>query len=229
MLNRVDFIPSDFEDIIQQKGYNLNWSKSVACPCIDPATSHAVPDCINCDGRGRYFYESENIKGIITRQNKELQIGETIGTLEPGDAFLTVSHDKFLSIYDHITNMDSTTVFTETIIHSDKSGDWLRYPSIGNVLAAFTQTDARGPVVVLKQNEDFTLSDSQIIWISVKKPNDQQGVSFRYMYNPVWQVTKTVNYVRDTQLVFGNPTDTPVKMPIRVQIQLEYLGTGILN
>src|SRR5579872_2289305 len=213
MLTRVDFTTDDFEQIIQQKGYLLLWEKQAPCPCIDPATSHAVPDCVNCDGRGKYFYESVTIKGIITRQNKELQIGDAIGALEPGNAYLTTSHTNFVAPFDRITNLDSLTLYTETVVHSNKTGDELRYPVIGNVVFAVTQTSATTRAIALKQNVDFTISGNKITWISQNTPADQLGVSFRYFYNPVWLVTRNINYVRDTWVTFNNPVDTVVTMP----------------
>jgi hypothetical protein len=229
MLPRADFRPRYFEDFIQQKGYRVLWEKSVPCPCIDSKTMHPVPDCKECDGRGRNFYASETIKGLITRQDKELQIGDAIGALEPGRAFLTVSHDKFLSPFDRITNLDSTTVYSETLLHSEKSGDWLRYKPIGNILEAFVQPTRYSSLVSLKQNQDYKVGDDNSIeWlIATNRPANLQGVSLRYFYNPVWLVTNLVNYVRDTWVTFENPVDTSMNLPIRAEIRLEYLGMGV--
>jgi hypothetical protein len=228
MLVRVDFSPQDFEDIIQAKGYRILWEKAMNCPCIDSATLRVVADCNQCDGRGKFFYQSENIKGIITRQNKELQIGDAIGILEPGSAYLTVSHNKFVSQFDRITNLDSSALYTETLFHSDKQGDWLRYVPVGNVVAALTQPTRTSPVITLQQNQDYKLQGNQLIWLSgTNKPKDKQGISVRYNYNPVWLVTNVINYVRDTFVQFGNPTDTFTPMPVRVEMRLEYLGSGV--
>lgn len=230
MLVRVDFSPQDFEDLIQEKGYRILWEKSMNCPCLDPTTTHGVPNCNQCDGRGKFYYSSETIKGIITRQNKELQIGDAIGTLDPGSAYLTVSHNKFLAPFDRITNLDSLTLYNEVMYHNEKYGDWLRYPPVGNVIEAVTQPKRTAPVISLQQNVDYKIVDNQLQWLSAtNKPADKQGISIRYNYNPVWLVTQTINYVRDTFVKFGNPVDTNVAMPIRVEIRLEYLGSGVTS
>jgi hypothetical protein len=226
-LARVDFNPQDFEDIIQQKGYRVLWEKNLICPCIDPVTLHPVPNCVNCDGRGKYYYDPKEIRGLITRQTKELLIGEALGVLESGTAYITVSHDNYINKFDRMTNLDSTVKYQETVIHDDKTGeaDWLSYPVATTVEVAITQPTRTSPLVTLVQNIDFTIeADGKIDWISAKKPRDKQGVSFSYYMHPVWEVISIPNYVRDTWVLQGNPTDTVSKLPIRAEIRLEFLG-----
>lgn len=223
MLTRVDFNPQDFNDIIQQKGYNLQWEQSVICPCIDLATKRGVSGCPQCNEKGRYYFQTTKIKGIITRQNKEVQIGDALGVLEPGDAYLTVPASIQLTEFDRIINLDSIAVYSEVVIHSETQEDALRYPPIGNVIGAFIQPTRHSNIVTLKQNVDFTIDSMGVItWISaVNKPKDNTGVSFRYNRHPSWIVLNTPNYIRDTLVLNGNPTDTFTAMPIRVQIRLE--------
>jgi hypothetical protein len=224
-LNRVDFDTQAFEDLITQKGYRINWEVGSLCPCIDPVTNHALPDCPLCDGRGRYYGSAQQIKGIITRQNKEINIGDAMGVLPPGEAYLTTSHTNQMSLWDRITNLDSVVVNSELFFHDETGGDWLRYQPIGSVLSAFTTDSRLGPIRALIQNKDFKINpDNSISWLSDNsRPKVKQGVSFRYNHNPVWIVINNINYVRDTMVLFGNPVDTPVPMPVRVQMKLEYL------
>lgn len=225
MLNRADFNPQDFEDIIQQKGYRLLWEQSVNCPCIDPLTGHAVEECPHCDARGHLYFNNNNIKGIITRQNKEMELGDAIGVLEPGEAYLTTSSTNKLSEWDRITNLDSLAVYHETLIHNETGTDQLRYPPIGNVIVAVMQPSRKANLVQLKQNVDYELDANGIIsWLTTNKPPNRQGISFRYNYHPVWLVINTPNYVRDTFVTQGNPVDTFSAMPVRVQIRLEQFG-----
>lgn len=225
MLNRADFNPKDFEDLIQQKGYSLRWDQSVNCPCIDPATGHAVEECSQCDSRGHLYYNSAQIKGIITRQNKEMQIGDAIGVLEPGDAYLTTSATNKLSEWDRVVNLDSLAVYHETIIHNEKGVDKLRYPPVGNVIVAVCQSTRNSNIIHLQQNVDYDLNaNGTISWLSKSKPTLNMGISFRYNHHPVWLVINTPNYIRDTFVKQGMPTDSFSAMPVRVQIRLEQFG-----
>lgn len=225
MLNRADFNPQDFEDLIQQKGYRLRWEQTVNCPCIDPATMHAVPECPVCDARGHLYFNSQIIKGIITRQDKELEIGDSIGVLKPGEGFLTTSATNKLSEWDRVTNLDSQAVYHETILHSEIE-DQLRFPPVGDVITAVTQPN-RNTLVTLRQNVDYTVDANGIItWISNNKPAANQGISFRYYHHPVWLVIDTPNYIRDTFVTEGVPVDTSVAMPVRVHIRLEQFGNA---
>jgi hypothetical protein len=227
-LARVDFNPQDFEDIILQKGYRILWEKVMRCPCLDPTTGRAVQGCPRCDSRGKFYYASSEIKGIITRQDKEAQIGDIMGVLEPGDAFLTTSATNKLSMFDRITNLDSTVVYDEILVHDDKEGDWLRFvPTVVDVAAY--QTTRTSDLTFLVKDTDYTVAnDGKLSWLTTNKPAHGQGVTFRYQYHPVWTVLDTPNYVRDTfvKLVGG---DTNTQLPVRVHIRLEQLGKSVPN
>jgi hypothetical protein len=224
-LTRVDFNPQLFEDLILQKGLRIKWEKAVNCPCIDAATTRPVEGCVNCDSRGKLYFGASEIKGLITRQNKELEIGDTLGVLEPGEGYLTTSSVNRLTIWDRVTNLDSVAIYHEVLIHDETGGDWLRYPPVGLVDFAVHQPSRTSPQVILQQNTDFTVdADGKIQWLSANKPKANQGISFRYVHNPVWLVINTPNYVRDTFVIQDKTVDTPTALPLRVQIRLEHLG-----
>lgn len=225
-LARVDFLATDFTDLITQKGYNVKIEFSVRCPCIDPSTGRGVPNCSNCDGRGNYYYQSTNTKGLITRMNKEVQMGDSIGALEPGYAYLTLPHTSFISVFDRVTNLDSTVIYSEVVLHNGTE-DSLTYVPVGSVLYAAIQASPTSPIVPLNQGTDYTLDvDGNITYSEALSPTltSGQGITFRYYCNPIWIVKDTNNYVRDTFVLFGNPTDTFTNMPIRALMKLEFMG-----
>lgn len=225
MISRVDFNVQDFEQLIEQKGYRLQWEKATICPCIDPATNHGVEGCPQCDGRGKYYYSSSEIKGVITRQNKELQIGDVFGALEPGEAYLTVPAKYKLSQFDRVTNLDSIGVYSEVIIKDLEDDDYLRYTPIGAVDFAGYQPTLKSNIINLVQGVDYTFdADGKITWLTANKPAANTGFSFRYNCHPVWLVTTMPNYIRDTFVANEGLADTAKAMPLRVSIRLEHLG-----
>lgn len=226
MLRRVDFKVTDFNDLITEKGYRLRWSQRVRCPCVDPATQRGVEGCPQCDGRGNFYFGFTEIKGIITRQDKELQIGESVGALEPGDAYLTTSSNNKLGFQDRITNLDSVVMKMETLLHTETGTDQLSYPPVEPISYAAWQPTKNSNVIPLTEGADYSIDANTgiITWLNNNKPNDGSGVSFRYICHPVWLVWDVPNYVRDTFVKFGNPTDEWEAMPLRVRMRLEFLG-----
>lgn len=222
---RVDFNELDFENLINQKGYDILWEQQLRCPCVDPITGRVTPDCVNCSARGFYYLPGVQIKGIITHQSKEVNLNDMRGVLEPGEAFLTVTHDNFIGAFDRITNLNSTTIYSETVIYNPNLGNSLRYPPVGNIVSCITQPGQNVPVVQLVQGTNYTVdSQGNLTFITAMQP--QQAISIRYFYNPVWIVHADVNFVRDTYVAFQEPVDTFVNMPIRVKMRLEALNSG---
>lgn len=228
MLSRADFSPQLFTDLINQKGYNLKIEYSVICPCIDPTTGRPIDNCSQCDGRGNYFYNSVTTRGNITRLNREAIMAESMGALEPGNAYLTLPHGTFVAVNDRVTNLDSTAQFGEVIQHSP-NGDFLRYPPVGNIIFAGIQNSPTSEVQSLVQNTDFSVnSTGEITWISSTGLglSNGQGVAFRYYYNPVWIVINMINYVRDTQVANFMPQPTFENLPVRCLMRLDYMGSS---
>jgi hypothetical protein len=158
--------------------------------------------------------------------NKEVQLGDSIGTLEPGYAYLTLPHTEFISVFDRVTNLDSTVIYSEVVLHNGTE-DSLTYPPIGPVVYAAIQDTPSSPIVPLNQGTDYTIDDEGNITYSTALTGtltSGQGITFRYYFNPVWIVKDTNNYVRDTFVIFGNPTDTFTNMPIRALMKLEFMG-----
>jgi len=231
VLQRVDFDPQQFIDLINTKGLNLLWEKQIPCPCVDPTTRQAVADCNVCDGTGRYYYTSSTIRGLINREQKQPDAQHNLGILNLGEAYLTVEHVNFMSLFDRITNIDSQVIFNDMVLHTNNvnSGDWLSYTPVGNVLYAVTST-AKNTVTPLVQGTDYTLgTDGKITWVTETVSTEGQAVSFRYMTRPTWIVMDTPNYIRDTFVKFNNPTDEFQMMPVRFMIKLEFLGGNGAN
>lgn len=225
MLTRVDFLGTDFTDLITQKGYSVLIENNIKCPCVDPDTLRTVPDCVGCDGRGNYYYTSYNTKGMISRMNKESQKGDPIGLLEPGYAYITLPQGSQLTMNDRVTNLDSTVIYSEVMLHSDV--DQTRYNSVGRIVFAGIQASKLAPLQPLVQDVDFTIGHNGILSYSpalAAQLSSGQGISIRYYCNPVWIVKDNGNFIRDTFVTFQQPSDLFTNLPVRALMKLEFMG-----
>lgn len=76
----------DFAQAIKDKGYLVEITKAMTCPCQDPATGNALSDCMNCGGTGYFFVEKKESKVVIQSLNLTKKFNEwtenNIGTVE---------------------------------------------------------------------------------------------------------------------------------------------------
>lgn len=140
--NRVDFITSDFERAIADKGYRIAWSRALLCPCIpvNTQTEQADPNCTLCRGSGwLYFAPSKaTLNKLIVGELDEVQtrivqdkgaviegLMSGIVTAEKpydeinrritGTLSLSVRPENKIGYHDRIVNLDSVISFSQIL------------------------------------------------------------------------------------------------------------------
>jgi hypothetical protein len=216
---RTDFNVQEFYRIIEQKGYIVNWSKASVCPCI-PKDGPGQPDfnCPLCYGKGRYWYDAQTIKGIMTNFNDELkynQIGETLA----GTSYFTTLATNKLSFWDRLSNRHSKVRYSEVVIKGTHGGtDNLRFVPL-KVLSLRTIS------TVYQSNVDFTVDSktSIVTWLPIdNEPNSGERYSIEYMMHPSWIVIDLPNVLRDTYIKHKLPGIGLAELPVRAVVRLEY-------
>ena len=219
---RVDFNVVEFYRLMEQKGYTLRWEKSALCPCI-PKDSHGQPDvnCSLCLGKGRYWFEPKDIKGIMTSFQETAKWDQT-GEIMQGTHYLTTLPENKLGFWDRITNIHSIIRYSE-IVEKGKYG--------GSDRLRFKQTavlNLRTVQKVYVKNVDFNynLDNQSIDWIG-EQPNTGLQYSVEYETHPRWIIIDLVNVLRDTQVKSKKAGVQHQPMPVRAVVRLEFYVTPV--
>lgn len=85
--------PSEFNSLIQTLGQTILYRPAVMCPCRDPHSGAAQPDCPTCHGRGVFWRKGETTYLGLTglKQAREFR---DFGLLDSGDVVLTIPSDS---------------------------------------------------------------------------------------------------------------------------------------
>jgi hypothetical protein len=214
---RSDFQVIEFYKIIDQKGYEITWEKSAICPCI-PKDSHGQPDvnCPLCLGKGRYWFDPKNIKGIMTSFQEEARWNQT-GEIMSGTSYITTLPENKLGFWDRMTNVHSLVRYSEIVVKGNHDiSDRLRFKP-ADVLQLRTVKD------VFTKNVDFKLNEvnQTIDWIG-NQPNTGIQYTVEYECHPRWICIDLVNVLRDTQVKSKKPGITFTPMPVRAVVRLEF-------
>ncbi|HCE08552.1 MAG TPA: hypothetical protein DEQ40_08120 [Oxalobacteraceae bacterium] len=110
--------PDAFNGFLIGVGQQFAWRQSFACPCVNPASGAAKPNCPLCNGKGQMW--AAEVAGIagMTSQNQKKGFAN-FGTWEPGDAVLTVGSDSPLygaGQYDRFRAINSTQRFSQIVV-----------------------------------------------------------------------------------------------------------------
>jgi len=190
---RADFNPTEYDQAILSKGYDLWWSRSAPCPCSNNVqTEQPNILCTLCKGTGFYLFLPEptviaggtkdrygnevvvspdgkaiSIKAIMTSMTQDVQVFEKFGEWVFGTSRVTTQAGNRLGYRDRLTAMKSEMVYAQ---HIDYAG--------GDVIAVVGDRNKQGlryPMVrvhdfrsvdtVYRENRDWILTvDGEIQW-----------------------------------------------------------------
>lgn len=191
---RADFRPTEFDQSIQTKGYDMWWSRSAPCPCQNNDQTDQ-PDilCKLCGGDGFYQFlpdpaiangalvdrfgnpvtvhdngKAVQIKVLMTSLTQDVQVFEKFGEWVFGTARATTQAYNRLGYRDRLTAVKSEMVWSELIEYA--GGDTI--PVVG----ARSKAGLRYPIVRLhdfrsvargfKKGEEYQVNDAgEIEWL----------------------------------------------------------------
>lgn len=85
--------PAAFNAHLNHLGQDFTWRKAYACPCVNPHSGAAKPNCPHCDGKGRLWDAAIPGKaGIVGRD--QLRKFADFGLWDQGDIMLSIPSDS---------------------------------------------------------------------------------------------------------------------------------------
>lgn len=113
--------PAAFNAHFRHMGQNVAWRRSHACPCINPASRHAKPNCPRCNGKGRTWDDEKTDRiGVTSQSSKKMQA--MFGVWEPGDVVLSIPSDSpiyEIGPYDRVRLLNATSRFSTALIRGE--------------------------------------------------------------------------------------------------------------
>ena len=213
---RIDFTTGTFDSLIENHGLDLKLYHGIRCPCLDPETGQADPNCSYCTN-GWQYYGKEEIIGVVQAINAEKQFAETGGFLL-GSMMLTVKAETNLAYHDRLVHMDSVITHSE-VITRDEDGlvDSARFPII-DTLRVIGKNG-----VIYQSGTDFSIdSGGNVEWLETgEKPTAGDYYSIAYQMNPTWLCMQAPHSVRDTKIKFRNSSAVHTRLPLQVMCRME--------
>ena len=122
---RVDFVQSEFDNIIQQKGRPVLFEKALQCPCKSPSINQQS-SCKNCGGSGWLFVNPIQTRMVIQRMGLSNDVKawseESRGTIS-----VSCRSSEMITFMDRISLMDSEAIYNEVLFFKKSTSDPTRY------------------------------------------------------------------------------------------------------
>lgn len=229
---RGQFRVIEFTRAIRQHGYYIEWRKAMLCPCMNAQTGQCEINCTSCNGSGFFYFDPIEIRGIMSRFERNVKAFEKFGAWVEGTAQLTVEPMHRMAPQDQIELLDSIMTHSEVISKDDRRGrrsvlpvnrDAARY-RIARMIRAVLSDDAH-QMIALQEGVDFKITkEGWIEWL----PHGQQipegtTISLLYEYHPIYCVVSHTNAFREGSVEAKQPVAQITALPVQMLIKLDHL------
>lgn len=221
---RVDLIPKEFDNLIQDQGVRVRIIPALLCPNRTTLhdTNHTL-DCPVCFGdevidlRDQCIEDWAYIQSIHLNKNFEVQ-----GIWDVKDAQITVRAGVRLYYFYKIEIIDFASVFNQIIKRGTGNTDRTRYNPAPNCDTPYYCVDKTGNRYEL--NTHYKIENNQLRWISATRPAVNTLYSLSYPILPTFRVIEMLHENRYYYKAFKQDVKTAVQLPQQAVIRLDYLA-----
>lgn len=140
--------PGEFNRFLNHIGQNTDWKRAYDCPCRDPHSHAAKPDCPVCSSTGVLWDAAVAGKVGLAGQKVQRQWAQ-FGLWEAGDVVVSIPSDSALYAmgeFDRVVFTDSSEPFSITLIRGDLDTLRFQVASIDRVFWLAGDTVAEGGI-----------------------------------------------------------------------------------
>lgn len=202
-----DFVLSEVEATIRDKGIDVIWEKAYICPCKSKESEH-LSTCKNCKGTGWIFANPTKTKMLIQSIQADGKLKEAAlrewGFVDLGTVKITALNEDKLSYMDRIVITDATAEHQQVLyprLTDDLNGASESDSGLEGQLFAFTKYDIQSidyiglfegvglPLKRLVEITDYTFRDNVLLLGAQYDSLVDPCVTIRYIHHPIYHVT----------------------------------------
>lgn len=206
------FNPAEFQNLIENHGYNAYWQPSIVCECLDNGQPNI--HCEYCEGRGWRYLPRRHVKLVSTSFTGKQEL-IVPGLKEPGTVYVTPEIDVIMGYNDKIEFYEISakhsqvlTMGIEETTSTYRPINDLNFVLIGDYV--YTET------------EDFIVTEDKhhLKWINTTtKPQKGTKISILYTTSPEYLVTDISHELRSTRVSKGVVDPYTAEMPKQYQLK----------
>jgi len=222
---RVDLLPEDFDELVQDQGCRVRISPSMLCPNRTTLhdTNHKL-DCPLCFGDEALDLPEESQEGFAFIQAIKLDKQFNVeGIFDMKDAMM--SPETKLKVYEwyKVEVLDFSSIYNQLIKKSSANEDKLRYSPATKVLDGdYFLVDNEGNRYT--NGNEYYVSDRNIVWKNATRPDPGTLFTITYPILPTFRIIQMLHDNRYYYYTNKIPVKRPVRMPQQAIIRWDYLS-----
>ncbi len=168
--------PPAFNRFLNRIGQNISWESANLCPCRDPRSESAQPDCPKCKGKGVFWGDPQNAVIGLAGQRTQRHWAQ-MGGYEQGDVVITIPSDTAaypMSALDRITFVESDIGFALTLRRSIND---IPFPVRFATIEKIFWFDTDGESMILGDNPSID-ENNALVWQDSASTVPNAGVQY---------------------------------------------------
>jgi hypothetical protein len=156
--------PAAFNRFLRGIGQDVTWRRSLDCPCRDIYSGAAMPNCLQCHGKGQIWLAPVTAYTGLSSMAASKQWAN-FGVWEQGDVMLTIPGDSPLyqaGQYDQVILTNSSEPFSLTMTRGQN--DVFNWPVVGLDRVFFLGLDDEDNQVIVDSALPTVNSDGTLTW-----------------------------------------------------------------
>lgn len=229
---RVDLIPKEFDNLIEDQGIKVLITPTALCPNRDSVegTNHKL-DCPVCFGdevleiKERAVETWAFIQGVTLDKRYEGN-----GVFDMKDAQMTVPANVRISYMYKVEVLDFSATFNQLIVRGkrgpDSNSDYLRYRPTYDSNVPFYVVDSNGKEYIRHRDFEVFEEAKAIQWKTQNRPALNSIYSILYPTLPTFRVIELLHDSRFYYRAFKKAVKEPVNLPQQALLRWDYLAVG---
>jgi hypothetical protein len=226
---RVDLVPQDFDNLIEDQGVKIRLTPVVLCPNkTDLTDNNHVLDCQLCSGDMVIEIQEQAVEEWAFIQaiklNKDFQVQ---GIFDVKDALMTIKQGVRLYYWYKVEILDFSSIFNQLIKRGSGDTDNVRYNPTSGSDIPYHLIDSKN--VRYEVDKHYKIEDRKIKWKTAKRPDSDTLYSVSYPVLPTFRVLEMLHENRYYYVGFKQKKKYPVQLPQQCVIRLDFfskLGGG---
>lgn len=200
------FILQNFDELIENHGYNATWYQSIICECMQDGQPNI--HCPYCKGEGYRYIRKKEIK-VVASSFSGNQVFKLEGISEPGSVYVTPQRDVIMSYHDKLDFFEVECRYSQVLTMKDNKTS-SSYRPIKQVIFVMVGN------YVYDEGVDFKISKDRhsLEWIDKNThPKIGSKISLLYLTSPEYMIKDMVHELRSVNESKGKKNPESKDMP----------------
>lgn len=221
----VDFVPQEFDRLLEDQGTRVRVTPSILCPNqSDLYTENHKLDCPLCFGSRVIDLCNEAQESWASFTNIDLKIDTQLqGIMDVKDSRVTFQAGVRVYYQYKVEVLDFASIFNQMIMATANNYVRLRYNPIIAIDTPFYLVDSAGKSYCVDKDYQYIPGENKLVWKTANRPAAGTVFSISYPMLPTFRVVEMLHENRYYYVGFKQKQKKPIQLPQQALVRWDYM------